>query len=213
MLTVYLKKSTLYLLPENRLLTARNNTLMIFAYLDIEETSTLPPERESRITATTLWYAVDNTLKDTSFSGPFLCLGSTRFTFRSGSSIRGLVINDICNGQPAEEIAWLANLWSCPSDLDSIKVFVSAVLCGYGKAAVIASLSQIYLLGYSWPDYDTRNHSQPSSVYLEKEWFIQDGRRMRPLMDEASGRVVVPATFRTYRHIVWDYSPLYRNST
>jgi hypothetical protein len=185
---------------------------MILDYLDIEETSTLPPERGNKVTATTLWYAVDSTLEDTSLSGPFFCLGSTRFTFRSASSIRGLVINDICNGQPAEEIAWLANLWFCPSDLDSITVLVSRVLCGYGKAAVIAGLSHIYLLGYSWPNYDTRNHSQPTSVYLKKEWIVQDGRCMRPLMDETSGRVVVPATFRTYRHIVWDYSPLYRDS-
>jgi len=106
---------------------------MMFAYLDIEETSTLSPERESKVTTTTLWYAVDNTLRDTSVSGPFFCLGSTRFTFQSGSSIRGLVINDTCNGQPVEEIAWLANLWSCPSDLDSITVLVSHVLCGYGQ--------------------------------------------------------------------------------
>jgi len=205
---MYLKKSELYLLPGNRLLTVRSNRLMILDYLNVEETSTLPPKRGDKVTATTLWCAVDNTLQETSVSGPFFCLGSTRFTFRSDTSIRGLVINDICNGQSGEEIAWLANLWSCPSDLDSITVLVSRVLCGYGKAAVIASLPHIYLLGYSWPNYDTRNHSQPSSVYLEKEWFIQDGRHLKPLLDDASGRVVVPATFRTCRHIIWDYSPL-----
>jgi hypothetical protein len=187
---------------------------MILDYLDIEETWTLPPQadREDKVTATTLWYAFDSTLKDTSLSGPFFCLGSTRFTFRSDSSIRGLVINDICNGQPTEEIAWLTNLWSCPSNLNSITVLVANVLCGYGKAAVIASFSHIYLLGYSWPGYDARNHSQPLSVYLEKEWFIQDGRFMKPLVDETSDRVIVPATYRTCRHIIWDYSPLYRDS-
>lgn len=188
---------------------------MIVDYLDVEETSTLPPAREDKVTATMLWYAVDYGLHETTISGPFFCLGSTRFTFQSDSCIRGLIINDICNGQPAEEIAWLAHLWCCPSDLDSMTMAASRVLCGYAKAAVIACPSQAYLLSYSWPNYDTRNHSQRTSVYLEKECFIQDARHIKPLMDETSWRVVIPATsfFGTCRHIVWDCSPLYRDGT
>lgn len=148
---------------------------MIVNYLNVEEKLTLPPECEDKVIATTLWYAVDDTLQDTTVSGPFFCLGSTRFTFLSHSCIRGLVINNICNEQPTEEIARLAHLWCCPSDIDSIAGLVSCAFCGYWKAAIISSPSQMgqtYLLSYSWSNYNTGNYPQPTSVYLEKECFI-----------------------------------------
>ena len=185
----------------------RPHILLIFKYLDIEETSALPPVHDNKITATEIWYGVDNEVSDTSVSGPFFCLGSTRFTFQSDSSIRGLAINDICNEQPAEEVAWLANLWW----RHYTGVGTPGITCGYSKAAVLGVHSETYLPRYSWPDYEICSVLQETEVDLGKDFVGDDRyRHLKPLMDEMSGRVVIPATIKTRHHLVWDFSPLYR---
>ena len=42
---------------------------------------------------------------------------------------------------------------------------------------------------------------------------IQDCHYVQLLMDETSGRLVIPAISKTCRHIFWDFSPLYRDNT
>lgn len=189
---------------------ARRDILLIFNYLGIEETSILPLDHENKITATELWCNIDGEVSDTSVSGPFFSLGSTRFTFQSDSSIRGLVVNDICNEQLAEEVAWLENLWW----RDHARILGTpgpTITCGYSKAAIIDSRFETSLPSYSWVDYEICSISQQVEVQLERECFVGDDRyrHLKPLMDGMSGRVVIPATIGTRRHLVWDFSLRY----
>ena len=190
----------------------RCDILLIFNHLGIEETSTLPVVDENKITATELWCSIDGNVSDTSVSGPFFCLGSTRFTFQSDTYICGLAVNDICNEQCPEEVAWLENLWW----RHYARMFGApgpTITCGYSKAAVIDSHFETSLPSYSWADYKFCSISEQSVVHtLATECFAGDDRyrHLKPLMDEMSGRVVIPATIWTRRHLVWDFSLLYQ---
>jgi hypothetical protein len=192
-------------------LIVRRDILLIFNYLGIEETSTLPLVHENKITATELWCNVDSEISDTSVSGPFFCLGSTRFTFQSDNAIRGLAVNDICDEQRVEEVACLENLWWRHYD-GILGTPGPTITCGYNKAAIIDSRFETSLASYSWSDYELCAVSYQLAVHLERECFVGDDRyrHLKPLMDEMSGRVVIPATIRTRRHLVWDFSLLYR---
>jgi len=61
---------------------------------------------------------------------PILLPWPTRLTFRSDDRIRGLVINDICNEQPAEEMVWLAKPLASYTDsnIESIPMIKSRLI-------------------------------------------------------------------------------------
>lgn len=161
--------------------------------------STLPPAAVHGEEVTSyLWYSFDGLVCSPSLSGPFFCLGSIRFTFRSYKHICGLVINDTCDEQPNEEYAWLASLrWQHPlHDPGPVAMADSSTTYGCGKVAIITSHSHTHLHSYSWPSYDTCCHSLPTSVYLEKECFVHDDHYIKPLMDKASGHVIIPASIQ-----------------
>ena len=63
---------------------------------------------------------------------------------------------------------------------------------------------------------DTRHLCQPLESSVEKEYFADDRQffDLKPLIDKASGRAVIPGTFKIgRRHVVWDFSLIYRDST
>jgi hypothetical protein len=178
---------------------------MIFDYLDIPETTSLPPWGFIDVTATPLWEArILHNIWDSEMSGPFFYSQSIRFTINGGKKLFGVIISYPYNEDPAKPLAQLLMLLEKDKKINSN--------FGYNKAVHVTGQADIYLLNYSWPD---EQHQDLSAVWLYKGG--DHPRRCIPatVLDEESGRVIAKArndlpSGDGKTHVIWDFALLYK---
>ncbi|KIM36610.1 hypothetical protein M413DRAFT_448969 [Hebeloma cylindrosporum] len=198
--------AALHLLPGNKLITVAHDGVMVFDYLTVPETSSLPPFDFTDETIIPIWEERDlayiTGLRESSISSPFFCSHSIRFSIAKGKNMYGVIINYPYNEDPTEPLAEVVKL------LGTVDFSHSYERYGYNKAAFCFGVTTC-LLAYSWPD---EQNPEPIAVPLEKEVNL-GACYFGPFLDESSGRVIASADFAyevKHGHDVWDFALIYK---
>ncbi|KIM36605.1 hypothetical protein M413DRAFT_285578 [Hebeloma cylindrosporum] len=198
--------TAMYLLPDNKLFSAGNQVMMINDYLNIPETTSLPPLRFTDATVLPLWNVLDERLhpRSGSISRPFFCSHSIRFSIRGGDTIHGVIIEYPYNEDPVEPLAQVVKLMEKADKHPMHECY------GYSKGTIVKPYGT-YLFSYPWPD--AQDDLPP--LLLHTEASIQHCQ-FGPLLDEQGGRVAVSADIasrskdsRDKVHI-WDFALIYK---
>jgi hypothetical protein len=126
---------------------------MIFDYISVPETTSLPPVDFLGIIGRTvmpLWrergLVIDSSLGPSSISRPFFCSHSIRFSIRGGDDIYGVTIDYPYNEGPTEPLVQVVKL------LEKLHLFTPPPeYYGYNKAIILAGRVG-NCFNYSWPD-------------------------------------------------------------
>ncbi|KIM36611.1 hypothetical protein M413DRAFT_448970 [Hebeloma cylindrosporum] len=183
---------------------------MIFDYLSVPETTSLPPFRFTDATVLPLWrgaYDVNDQLGPTpaSISKPFFCSHSIRFSIRGAGTIYGVIIDYPYNEGPAEPLGQIMKLMENLVAANPVYEYYA-----FNKGTILNGLTGTYLLSYPWPD---AQGYLPSTLHTEGTFR---GREFGPSLDEQVGRVAVPAD-RPFgskdnrdRIDIWDFALIYQ---
>jgi len=178
---------------------------MLFDYLNIPETTSLPAFDFTTTTAVPLWTASNFRTEErqSSVSRPFFCSHSIRFSIRGGHDIHGIIIDYPYNDDPTEPLGEVVKLMETNDIL-----MISRESQGYTKATIFSSLGDTYFANFSWPD---EGNDDLSPLLLHKE-DVLGVCSLGPFFDEESGRVVLSHSSRLpstkHNHDVWDFALL-----
>jgi hypothetical protein len=204
-------QKVIHLLPGNKLFTVTPDGVMIFDYISIPETTSLPPVDFTDATVMPLWrvrgLGLDFGLRSSSISKPFFCLHSIRFSLRGRDRIHGVIIDYPYNEGPTEPLGQVVKL------IEKLNVYMKPHECyGYNKATILAGPIGTYQFNYSWPD-EQSDDALPVSLHTEGTFRACE---FGPFLDEQSGMVVVPAdvpsgvTYSHHKLDIWDFALLYK---
>ncbi|KIM36600.1 hypothetical protein M413DRAFT_285502 [Hebeloma cylindrosporum] len=194
----------IHILPGNKLFTVAPQGVMVFDYIDIPETTSLPPVDFTDATAMPLWrvrgLGIHLGLQSSSISKPFFCSHSIRFSIRGRDTVHGVIIDYPYNEGPTEPLGRIVTL------IEKLNIKMKLYeYYGYSKATVLCGRIGTYLFNYPWPD---EQNDGPLPTPLHREG-TPESWNFGPFLDEQSGRIVVSA-HKKESHDIWDLALLYK---